>query len=240
VAKGRNMLMVDDKQIKRYERDLKAFASRAYPFATRQTVNASAFKAREIAQGNVRANMVTRNKWTERSIQVDKTSTLNVQRQTAIVGSMADYMETQEFGGTEKSSSGKGVAIATSYSAGQEGQRPRTRLPRRPNKMAAIQLQKRRKKGTSRVQQNFIAVREAAASGTKFLYLDLGRRRGIFRVTGGKRKPKIKMVHDLTRSSVAIPKNPWLAPAVRDTERYMPEIYRDALVFQLQRNKLFR
>jgi hypothetical protein len=234
------MIILDDKNIKKYEQDLKTFANRAYPYATRHTVNTAAFKARELAQSNVRNEMVTRNKWTERSIQVDKTGTLNVHRQAAIVGSKADYMETQEFGGTETSSSGKGVAIATSYSAGQEGHRPRTRLPRRPNKMAAIQLQKRRKRGTSRAQQNFIAIREAATSGTKFLYLDLGRRRGIFRVTGGKRKPRIKMVHDLTRSSVAIPKSPWLAPAVRDTEKFIPGIYKDALVFQLQRNRLFR
>jgi hypothetical protein len=234
------MISVDDKQLKQYERDLKTFANRAYPYATRHTVNSAAFKARDIAQSNVRGNMVTRNKWTERSIQVGKTGTLNVQRQAAIVGSTEDYMETQEFGGTETSSSGKGVAIATGYSAGQEGQQPRTRLPRRPNKMAAIQLQKRRKKGTSRKQQNFIAVREAAASGRKFLYMDLGRRRGIFRVLGGKRKPRIKLVHDLTRSSVAIPRNPWLSPAVKETERYIPSIYRDALLFQLQRNKLFR
>lgn len=234
------MIKIDDKQIKKYERDLKTFADRAYPYASRHTVNTSAFKAREIAQSNVRNDMVTRNKWTERSIQVEKTDTLNVSRQAAIVGSKADYMETQEFGGVEQSSGGKGVAIATSYSAGQEGQRPRTRLPRRPNKMGAIQLQKRRKAGGSRKQQNFIAVREAAASGQKFLYLDLGRRRGIFKVTGGKRKPKIKMVHDLSRASVTIPKRPWLAPAVKDTEKFIPGIYKDALVFQLQRNNLFR
>ena len=234
------MITVDDKYLKKYERDLKTFAKRAYPFATRHTVNSAAFKARELAQSNVRSTMITRNKWTEKSIQVDKTRTLAVTRQAAIVGSKADYMETQEFGGAEQSSSGKGVAIATGYSAGQEGARPRTRLPRRPNKMAAIQLQKRRKRGMSKKQQNFIAVREAAASGQKFLYLDLGRRRGIFKVIGGKRKPRIKMVHDLTRSSVTIPMNPWLAPAVKDTEKFIPEIYRDALKFQLQRNQLFR
>lgn len=234
------MITVDTKDIKKYERDLKVFASRAYPYATRHTINSAAFKAQGIARDNVRNDMVNRNKYTIQSIQVDKARTLSVPAQAAIVGSTADYMETQEFGGTESSSSGKGVAIATGYSAGQEGQQPRTRLPRRPNKMAAIQLQKRRKRGSTRKQQNFIAVRDAAASGSKFIYLDLGRRRGIFKITGGKRKPKIKMVHDLTRASVAIPKNPWLAPAVRDTEKYISGLYVDALKFQLQRNNIFR
>jgi hypothetical protein len=233
------MITIDDKQIKKYERDLKTFANRAYPFATRQTINSAAFKARGIAQGNVRSGMIIRNKWTEKSIRVTKAGTLNVSRQVAIVGSLAPYMETQEFGGTQHSSSGKTVAIATGYAAGQEGQQPRTRLPRRPNKMATIQLQKRRKAGGTKKQQNFIAIREAATSGSKFLYLDLGRSKGIFKVTGGKRKPKIKMVHDLSRRSVVIPKNPWLAPAVQDTKQFIPGLYKDALEFQLQRNSLF-
>lgn len=234
------MITIDDKQIKQYERDLRTFAERAYPYATRHTVNSAAFKAQGIARGNVRSEMVTRNKYTEQSIRVAKTGTLDVNRQAAIVGSTADYMETQEFGGTKKSSGGKGVAIATSYSAGQEGEQPRTRLPRRANKMSAIQITKRRKGGSSKGQQNFIAVRQAAASGQKFLYLDLGRRRGIFKVTGGKRSPKLKMVHDLSRTSVAIPKKPWLAPAVAATQAYIPEIYYNALEFQLQRNKIFK
>ena len=234
------MIKIDTKQIKEYERDLKSFADRAYPYATRFTVNTAAFKARELSQDNIRTDMVLRNRFTVSSVRVEQARTLAVSRQYAVVGSIADYLETQEFGGTKQSSSGKGVAIATSYSAGEEGQRPRTRLPRRPNKMANIQLQKRRKAGSSRKQQNFIAVQQAAKSGQKYIYLDLGRRRGIFRVTGGKRKPKLKMVQDLTRSSVVIPKRPWLAPAVRDTEKFIPKIYEDALKFQLQRNNLFR
>lgn len=233
------MITLNDKDLKKYERDLQTFANRAYPYATRHTVNSAAFKAQEISRDTVRKSMVTRNKFTERSIQVDKARTLSVRRQAAVVGSIADYMETQEFGGVGNSSTGKGVAIATSYSAGQEGQRPRTRLPRKPNKMANIMLQKRKKRGSTRKQQNFIAVREAAQSGRKYLYLDLGRRRGIFKVTGGKRKPKIKMIHDLTRSSVAIPRNPWLAPAVAETEKFIPGFYRDALKFQLQRQRIF-
>lgn len=234
------MITVDTKQLKQFERDLKTFGERAYPYATRHTVNSAAFKAQGLARGNVRSEMITRNKYTEQSIRVVKTGTLDVNRQAAIIGSIADYMETQEFGGVEKSNSGKSVAIATSYSAGQEGEKPRTRLPRRPNKMAAIQLTKRRRVGTSKAQQNFIAVRQAAASGQKFLYLDLGRRRGIFKVTGGKRSPKLKMVHDLTRHSVVIPRNPWLRPAVQDTKAYIPEIYFNALKFQLERKQLFK
>ena len=152
------------------------------------------------------------------------------------MGSIADYMEDQEFGATKHDPS-----IATSYSAGQgDGARPRTRLPRKPNKMANIKLSKRRARGKSRKQRNFIAVKEAAASGNKYIYLDLGRTKGIFKVIGGKRKPRVKMIWSLSRKSVVIPSNPWLAPAVAATEPKMADIYAKSLRFQLRRRNLFK
>ena len=91
------MISINDKELKRYERDLKTFASRAYPFATRQTVNAAAFKAQGFARENVSRDMVERNRFTRQSVQVDKAGTLNVRRQAARVGSIAPYMELQEY-----------------------------------------------------------------------------------------------------------------------------------------------
>ncbi len=234
------MFGVDNRDIKKMERDLKTFASRAYPFATRKTVNDAAFQTQRIARVDVQRDMVNRNRFTVQSIQVDQARTLQISRQEATVGSVADYMEDQEFGAVKSKGGKEGVAIATSYSAGQgENAQPRTRLPRKPNKMANIQLQRRRKKGTSRKQQNLIAIKQAAETGRKYVFLDLGRRKGIFKVTGGKRRPKIKMVHDMTKQSVVIPKNPWLKPAFDETSRMLPAFYADALRFQLRRRNLF-
>lgn len=235
------MFGVDTKSIKQMERDLKTFASKAYPFATRKTVNDAAFQAQRIARVDVKDNMTNRNRFTVQSIQVEQTKTLQVSRQAAVVGSIADYMEDQEFGAVKSKTGKEGVTIATSYSSGEgENAQPRTRLPRKPNRMQSIALQKRRKKGSSRKQQNFIAIRQAAATGRKFVFLDLGRRKGIFKVTGGKRRPKIKMVHDMTKQSVVIPKNPWLKPAFDETTRMLPAFYADALRFQLRRRNIFR
>lgn len=235
------MFGVDTKDIKQMERDLKTFASKAYPFATRKTVNDAAFQAQRIARTDVKNDMVNRNRFTVQSIQVEQTRTLQVSRQAAVVGSTADYMEDQEFGAVKGKTGKEGVQIATPYSSGEgENAQPRTRLPRKPNRMASIALQKRRKKGSSRKQQNFIAIRQAAATGRKFVFLDLGRRKGIFRVTGGKRRPKIKMVHDMTKQSVVIPKNPWLKPAFDEAARMLPAFYADALRFQLRRRNIFR
>lgn len=235
------MFKVESRDIKRMEHDLKAFRAKALPFATRNTINQAAFTAMREARQNVGDDMVERNRYTRQSIRVEQARTLAMSRQAATVGSIADYMADQEFGSTEMKTGKEGVAIPTSYSAGQgRDAQPRTRLPRKPNKMANIQLRKRSKKGASRKQQNLIAVKTAAANGHKYVFLDLGRRKGIFRVTGGKRRPKVQMVHDLTRQAVTIPKNPWLFPAVEATRPQIQRLYGESLAFQLKRYNLFR
>lgn len=229
------MFQIDDRQIKQLENELKGFKDRALPFATKATVNRAAFETRKVAQETIREDMVNRNRFTVQSVQVDMARTLNIRQQQAAVGSTADYMEDQEFGATKSK-----PALPTGYSAGQEGAQPRTRLPRKPNKLANIRLAKKSKKGHSRKQRNFMAVKQAAQSGQKYVYLDMGRTKGIFRVLGGKRKPRIKMVHNLSRQSVTIPRNPWLAPAVAAVESQLPKFYGDALRFQLKRHGLLR
>lgn len=236
------MFSINTKEIKRMEADLKTFARRAYPFATRNTINKAAFTTQSTWRGIVSTKMVERNKFTRQSIRVaPEKRELNVNRQQAIVGSTADYMEDQEFGGIRFKRGRHGVPIATGYSAGQEGARPRTRLPRRPNKLQNIRLSKRKTRNTrSKAQENLVRVKTAAQSGQKYVLLDLNRGPAIFRVLGGKRNLRVKMVHDLSRQSVVTPKNPTLLPAVDIVEPKMPGFYRDSLVFQLKRNNLFR
>lgn len=236
------MFSIQDDQIKKLERDLKTFANQALPYATRKTLNDTAFQAQKIARADIRRKMITRNNFTMQSIRVNQARSPDVKRQSASVGSTADYMEDQEFGATKVKRGKEGVAIPTAWSAGQgENAQPRTRLPRKPNRMASIQLQKRRKlKGSNRKQQNFVAVKQAAQSGRKYLFMDLGRRKGIFKVTGTQRRPKVKMVHDMTKPSVVIPKNPWLKPAFDESVGMLPAFYADALRFQLRRRGLFR
>lgn len=244
------MFGVDNRDIKKMERDLKTFAMKAYPFATRQTVNDAAFQAQKIARVDVQRDMVLRNRFTVQSIRVDQARTLQVRRQAATVGSTADYMEDQEFGAVKAKGGKEGVAIATSYSAGQgENAQPRTRLPRKPNTMANIQLQRRRgRKAKNRKQANVFKVQDAVTTGRRYVFLDLGRRQGIFKVVGGSKSYKrgwpkgarLRMVHDMTKESVIIPKNPWLKPAFDESARMLPAFYADALRFQLRRRNLFR
>lgn len=235
------MFTVDSPDIKRLESELKVFAQRAFPFATKNTVNRAAFQGRREWQHEIKTKLTTRNQFTANSIRVEPSRSLIVRQQAAVLGSIAPYMDEQEFGGIKRATGKTGVPIATGYSAGQQGQQPRTRLPRRQNKLANIQLRKRKGgRKLTRVQQNIIKVKAAAESGSKYVYLDLRRGEGIFRVLGSKKRPRIKMVHDLSRKSVRIPATPTLGPAVAATRRAIPILYKAALTEQLERRGLFR
>lgn len=231
------MFEIDARDVKKYEADLKNFAGQALPYASRAMLTRSAFEARRRTQDNIRERMTTRNKFTVSSIRVEKARSLNIKQQEAVTGSIAEYLETQEFGGME-TGGGKYQPIPTSYSAGQGRGAKRTKLPRKPNRMQAIQLKNRAGAGLSRKARNQAAIQQAAGGGNKFVFLDLGRRQGIFKVTGGKRKPKVQMVWDMTRRSVRIPRTPTLGPATTATQQVMPQFYAEALVQQLKRRKI--
>ena len=237
------MLKINDEEIKQFESDLKTFASRAYPFATKFTVNTAAKETMVEARENVGRQMITRNKFTKQSILFNPTRTLNVSRQAATVGSIASYMEDQEFGGIKSKGGKQGVPIATTSASGEgEGVQPRRRLVRQksPNNLANIRLSRKKPKARSRKQENFLRIKNAVKTGRKFIFLDLQKHPGIYKVTGGKRNPDIKLMHDMSKKSVNIPRNPWLAPAVRTVEERVPQIYKEALIFQLKRNNLFK
>ena len=65
------MFQINDDDVKQLESDLKTFARRALPFATKATVNGAAFNAQREAKQNVREDMLTRNRFTEQSIRVE-------------------------------------------------------------------------------------------------------------------------------------------------------------------------
>ena len=232
------MFTVISHDAKEMERDLKAFAHRAYPFATRNTLNDAAFANQRLAKEDIRRDLTLRNKFSERSIQVDKARTLNVARQSAHIGSTAIHMERLEFG-EHKTGGKRGVAIVTAYSANQRGANPRTKMPVGANKLARIALS-RKHKGKNRRQSNLIKVRTAAASSNKFVFMDLGKKQGIFRITGGKRKPKVQMVADMSERTTTVKPYPWLRPTFDRVIPMMPSMYEKSLLFQVKRQGLFR
>jgi hypothetical protein len=227
------MLEIDMEEIEELAAKVKRINKIGFPIATQQTINRAAFEARAEYQEQMRNKMTTRNKFTEKSAIVKPSRTLHISRQEAIVGSTQKYMETQEFGGTEVAKGRHGVVIPTSYAAGQRGARPRTRLVQKANRMANIKL--RRRIGRTQKQKNIIAVKQAAATGQKYAFIDTGRKKFIGKVIGGKRRPRVQMVQDLSRKTVTIPARPMLGPAVNKVVPSMPLFYRESLKFQLKR-----
>lgn len=223
------MFGIQSQEIRNLERQLNTLARQSMPYVTQRTLNDTAFDAMAAIKANIAGSMTLRNTWTQRSIRVEKSGRGSIASQRAIVGSTADYMVDQEFGGVKR-----GRSIPTSYSAGQTGSN-RTRVPRKANRITNIALVTRyASRGRSNKQRNFLAVR----SREKFVYMDLGHRRGIFKITGSKKTPKINMVQDLTRSSTPIPKNPTIGPGFNEALTRLPAYYADALRFQLRRQGL--
>ena len=235
------MMTIDTRQLAALERDLGRLYAKALPHATKATVNGAAFKARGFAQEQIREKLINRNAFSVNSVRVERAKTLDIDRQSAAVGSVADHMAELEFGTTKRATGRHGVPIATSYGAGQGMKtRPRTRLTRRPNKMASIRLQHKARVKGDREQRNIVAIKQAASSTSRYAFLDLGKTRGIFRVVGGKRRPKLRMVWDMSRRTVDVAPRRWLAPAVAQTEPLLQGMYADALRFQIRRQRLFR
>ena len=237
------MLRVTMRDIQSLEADMRTFASEAMPYATRSTVNTTAFRGRKIAARVIDQRMITRNRFTMRSVQVEPTKTLNVDKQASKLGSTQEYMAVQETGGARVAEGRFGVPIPTSYAANQGmSQRPRTRLPTRRRRTANIKLMPGGdERFVSKRQEITVKTLMARRAGYKFVFIDARPygARGIYELVGRERNMKMRMVYNLDRKTVQIPPNPWLSDTVERVERLVPEIYFSALRFQLDRRGLF-
>lgn len=239
------MIEIDTKEVKKYEQDLKYFARRALPFATKATLNRAAFETQRVAQDTIREKMITRNRFAVGSVRVEQARGLRTNSQEAKTGSIAEFMATQEFGGLVRGG-GQNKPIPTRYASGEgRGSVSRRKLPRKPNKMSNIKL-KNKRKAKNRKQRNIFAIQDAVTGGSKYVYLDLGRRKGIFRVIGGRKNfkrgwpkgAKIEMVWDLSQTAVRVPRNAWLKPSTDKVTPRMQQFYGEAMLYQLKRHKI--
>ena len=230
----------DDKKLRRFERDLKTFAAQAVPFANRATLNDAVFMARKVAQNELGQRMILRNKWTASSVRVQRATQKRVRDQHAVVGAVDQYLEQQEFGATRRPEGKHGVPIPTRSASGEgRGSAPRSRPVRPPKTRRRIKLRRRVRGARGRAQGNVVAVRQAAGSGRKFVALRTRRGVGIFKIEGGRTKPRVEMIWDLSRQTVRTPANPWLKPSVDVVAGRMPGIYRKNLKKQLLRRRIF-
>lgn len=236
---------MESKDIKRYERDLIALKKKAYPFATKATLNGLAFEARKDSITIVKKKMILKNQFSIKTIQVNQAKGLNINKQESAMGSTQDYMRVQEDGGTKTGKGRHGVVIPTSAAAKQGNRKPRTRLPRGANRMKKIKLSKTRGKFKSKKQEVFVRIKQAIQGNNKYVFLDTGKSKAIYKVRGKLNKKgrltgiKMTMMYDMSHKIVRIPRNQWNKPGAMKAMNQLGKIYRKALEFQLKRHKIF-
>jgi hypothetical protein len=222
-------IKVDLRDVEKYAAQLGKFAKTAMPHGVRNGLNTMAFEGRKLWQGEMKEQFILRNTWTSRRLLVVKASGSSVAGMKSIVGSPDDYLDKQEAGGVQLGS------VPTKVASGEgEGGGPRRKLVRGPNKLSAISLPTRSRKG-SRKQRNAAAIRMSVAKGSKFVFLNLGKTKGLFKLKGGGRRPKVSMVWNTSKKRHVVRAHPTLGPAVKRLGFKADAIMANAMEQQLRR-----
>jgi hypothetical protein len=219
------------------QRELEQLARRGVPYAARETLNGLAFEGRKIWQGEMRATLTLRNAFTERRALVERATGTRMSDMQASLGHTEDYMRRLEAGIGERARRG-GLAIPTEAAAGQaKGSLPagRKRAVRPSLVIRVLGKVKRQAKSLPRKVRNARAVRDAIRNGSRLAYLELDRRRGIYKIMGGRKRPKIRKLYDLSRRAVPLPRIPTLQRTLALTLQHGPRIGLAAIQKQLDR-----
>jgi len=231
-----HMISLESKQLKKLEVTLELLAKDGFPKATRDTLNMTAANARKSARRLISEKMTIRGSKNNNpalfGVQFEQTQSLNPANQVSKVGHIAKFWPTQEFGGLVIKKGQDGVPIPTSAASNQRGAAVRTRMVSKRNKLGNIKLSRDAIRAKTRQQRNAILIAQARKRGNpKEVFLDLGKRKGIFRV----QRNAIVMIYDLTRNAVWVPARPAIIPAAERQAAFIPENFERALRFQIKR-----
>lgn len=232
------MIRVDVRGVDQMQRELQQMSARGVPFAARDTVNGMAFEGRRLWGLEMQRALTLRNRYTQSRALVEKATTLRMSAMQARLGHPEEYMRQLEHGGRERAAK-QFRPIPTEHAAGQaKGSLSggRRRPVRRANVITTLgSLKAARRSGLGRRAQNAHAVRHALKSGKRLALLDLGKRKGIYRVEGSPKRARIRKLYDLTKRSTPVPKTPTLQPALAKVYVLAPGIAHRALAHQLER-----
>lgn len=224
------VISIKFKGLDRMVDDLRRARKKAIPYAIRDTLNGAAFEARKVWQGEIRREFTLRNKFTERSVLVERVRGLDPKRMEARVGSVASYARQIEEGATRRAR-GKFRAIPTA--SARVGGSP-AKLVRSAAKLRGIQAARARK-GSSPKQRNAIALSIARKNKQRHALLERSKGgKALFEV---RKRLAPKMLWDVSRRSVRVNARPTLGPALkRLSSAKLESIARDALLRQLRRH----
>jgi hypothetical protein len=231
-------ITLDLRGVDEMQRHLETIAKKAVPYAARETLNTLAFRGRAIWQEEMASSLTLRNKFTQRGARVDMARTLRVDSMEATLGHTEDYMYRLEHGKSERAAQ-KWRPIPTEVAAGQAYGSlggGRKKAVKRANIIKTLgSLKTKGFRGRSRKAQNARAITQAAKSGKRLALLDLGNRKGIYRVMG-KKKLKVRKLYDLSRKVTPMPRIPTLQRTLDKTLTLAPRIAYEAMQKQLHRH----
>jgi len=236
MAQGPYLFDVDTRELRKLEKSLLALKKKALPFAARETINGLAFEGQAAWRRELPGKMRLRNKWTERSIRVEKEKRgLNINTMKASVGSTEEYMREQEFGATLPMRGREGFGIP----AAAPGQRKNRPLVPKRRQLSAIKLLPRtRGNRAQRIHAAMHLAKKRGSSSYAFLRMK-GGRKGIYELNPGKRRLAIRKIWDLSKRAITKPKNPTMTVIEKRVRPLGPGIYREALIRQLRLHKAF-
>ena len=232
----------DDRELKGFELDLKTFAHKAFPHATKRMLNDTAFAGQKIARKKIiPAKFVQRAKGkggAAGSVLVNRATGLKPSQQRSEMGSIQKFMADQEFGSVRRGSGTRGKPIPTQFA---RRAKVRNRLVATVNRLERIRLNAgprrasfNRRRFANTGQRLMVRVKQARDSGSKFFFLDHPTKPGIYKFVRG----KIKLISFMGKKSVTLRPRPWLAPTVKVTGPLMPVFYKRRLKEQLKRHGL--
>lgn len=240
-------ITVDTSDFKRLSKELDRF-KKAQGYAQRNALNGCAFALQAEWRSQVRSTFTNRNAFTERSIRVDKATGYDPRSMKAVTGSIADYMGTQESGGTVHGS-GPRKSIPSAYAGGgKPGGGVRPKPVRAAFRLGGISVARTGLGRYGRRQQNAAAINIAVAKGQRFALLNraTGKGKGLFEVKGLKRRQKglklrakANLLWDFSRSSVHLRPEPTMHRALAVSSGRFQKIAEAAMVDQLRRHKVF-
>jgi hypothetical protein len=224
----------DTKAMGLYAQDLKKLSTVAIGFAVAQAMTDVARQAEREWKQELSERFTLRNRWTQGSIRSIGAKPVPGGTTHSTVGSMAPYLRTQEDGGTLHGKNGGAKSIPVDWARVGKSH---AKLVAKPNQARNIDLLPGRAKSSRR--RNASAITQATRKGRKYVFLEKGNKRGIFKLTGGKKNPKLNLVQTLSHDSVRIKRASTMEPAAMTAVKFAPQAYRSAFSYQLYRLRTY-
>lgn len=244
-------IRMDTLPIEQYENELDKFHDKALPYAIRDTLNNAAVETMKLSRKNANRIFEMRNKFSERSIQFEKTYALSVPEMESAAGSLQDYMRMQEEGFYKKKEGKHGIAVPTTYAAGQEIAPKRTKPIRSRNLLARLRIARGLSSGLygqkyKNPKQVLVRqVQDAIEYGHRVVFLNIRgiKEPGFYRIVGGRRTKRgwpsgaqLRMLYSVKEQFMNMPPRPWLRPSANVIHNRMDRMYFAAIKRQIEIN----